>query len=146
MFSEILVRYVHFAGFIVIFGILTVEHVLLKGELTPAQLRRISLYDLAYGIAAVVALSAGLMLVYTVGKPSAFYTANPVFWTKLGIFIIVASISIIPTVFLLKNRQTSESVQVPRKIILALRWELSLLAAMPLLGAMMARGVGVNWF
>ena len=141
MLTEILVRYIHFIGIFVVFGMLTIEHVLLKDELAPAEVRRLALYDLSYGMAAMVTLTAGFILVFYVGKASAFYTANPVFWTKLGLFIIVALISIIPTVFLLKNRRTSEITLVPRKIVLALRWELSLLVVMPLLGAMMARGI-----
>ena len=145
MTAEILVRYLHFIGIFVIYGMLTVEHVLLKDKLTPAGMRRLALYDLAYGIAALVTLATGLTLVFYVGKTSAFYTVNPLFWLKLLLFLLIALISIVPTVFLLKNRRSTEDVIVPRKVILALRWELSLLAIMPLLGAMMARGIGANW-
>jgi putative membrane protein len=144
MTAEILVRYLHFIGIFVIYGMLTVEHVLLKDKLTPAGMRRLALYDLAYGIAALVTLAAGLILVFYVGKAPVFYTVNPLFWLKLLLFLLIALISIIPTVFLLKNRRSTEDVVVPRKVILALRWELSFLAIMPLLGAMMARGMGIR--
>jgi putative membrane protein len=145
MTGELIVRYLHFIGIFVLFGLLTIEHVLLKNELTPAAVRKLALYDLAYGIAAITTFTAGMALVFSVGKPAIFYTENPIFWCKLGLFGLIALISIVPTLFLLKNRRTSENVQVPRIIIHALRAELTLLVVIPMLGIMMARGIGMNW-
>lgn len=145
MSTEILLRYIHFISIFAIVGTLTAEHLLLKKQMTRAELRRIATIDAIYGIAALCLLAAGLTLwLGSFGKPAIYYTKNWVFHIKLGLFALVGILSIYPTVFFIKNRKgnPTEVVTMPPTIIMLLRIELLLVAIIPLLAGLMARGVG----
>jgi putative membrane protein len=125
---------------------LTAELVLIKPTLTRKEIRRIATIDGIYGLAAVVLLVAGLTLwlgSYT--KPEAYYSQNWIFLTKVGCFAIIGLLSIYPTVFFLRNRKGKEldNVTIPKAIFWALRMELMLLAIIPALAGLMARGMGM---
>ena len=142
---ESVVRYAHFLGIILLASMLILENVLLKTELSSSDLRKIAAFDGLYGLGAVLTLGAGLMLWLSVGKPAEFYNANPVFHTKLTLFLIVALVSIIPTLFFLKNRRVeASSVAVPKHILVIKRLELVGILIIPLLAALMALGIGIS--
>lgn len=142
--SEIIIRYCHFIAFMVLTAMLVAEHLLLKKRLTADEVRRLAIIDLVYGIAATVALVAGLALWFWVGKPAEFYTRNGIFHTKVTLFIVMALISIYPTVFFIRNwRARVPALDVPKGIIMAIRAELVLLLVIPLLAVLMARGIGL---
>ncbi|HEY8936791.1 MAG TPA: DUF2214 family protein [Cyclobacteriaceae bacterium] len=145
MTTELFLRYIHFISIFTIGGTLVSEHMLLKKELTRAELGKLSRIDAVYGIAAVVLVSAGLTLwLGSFGKPAVYYTKNWIFHTKLTCFILVGLLSIYPTVFFIKNRKgnQSEVVAIPKSIFWMLRLELTLLFIIPLLAGLMSRGVG----
>ncbi|HTF20195.1 MAG TPA: DUF2214 family protein [Chryseolinea sp.] len=145
MTLEIFLRYIHFLCIFAIVGSLVSEHLLLKKALTRREIARIATIDAVYGIAAVILVVAGLTLwLGSVGKPAVFYTKNWIFHTKLTVFILIGLSSIVPTVFFTKNRKGSpdEIVEIPRRVVMMLRFELALLAIMPLLAGLMAHGVG----
>jgi len=143
MESDLIVRYFHFLSIFVMFSLLNMEHVLLKGRVDLAAIRRLSIIDAAYGISAITALGCGLGLWLWVGKPAGFYTNNWVFHTKLTLFVVTALLSIPPTLFLLKARRSeSPTVEVPKAITILVRVELLMLCAIPLLAVLMANGVG----
>ena len=99
--------------------------------------------DGIYGFSAVVTLVAGLLLVFWVGKPSQYYAGNMIFHLKAGIFILIAVMSIYPTVFFMRLRNShGADVEVPRIIVRIKRAELLVLSVLPLLAIMMARGYG----
>src|SRR2546429_757256 len=51
------------------------EHLLLKKELTRSEINRLARIDAVYGVAALVLLTAGLILwLGSVGKPAVYYT------------------------------------------------------------------------
>jgi putative membrane protein len=138
-----IVKYIHFLGIFVLFSTLVVEHVLAKGEMSPIDIKRLSIVDLIYGISAGLVLVAGLCLWFLVGKPSGFYSSNPVFQIKLGLFILVALLSAYPTAFFIKNRSsTSTVVQIPKAVIMTIRLELLVILVLPLLAVLMAQGFG----
>jgi putative membrane protein len=141
----VLVRYFHFLGILVLFAAIALEHMLVKREMTTQEIRRTAAVDLMVGISAGVVLLTGLSLWFLVGKPAEFYSSNPVFHTKVTLFVVAALLSIYPTVFLLRNRRTSApSTAVPRGVVMVIRVELLLLAAIPLLAALMAQGYGLR--
>jgi putative membrane protein len=106
MSLEILLRYIHFISIFTIVGALVSEHLLLKKQLTRAEIGRLSRIDAVYGIAALILITAGLtMWLGGVGKPSEWYTKNWIFHTKLTCFLTVGLLSIYPTVFFIKNRK-----------------------------------------
>jgi putative membrane protein len=145
MTIELFLRYIHFISIFTIVGTLVSEHMLLKKELTRAEIGKLSRIDAVYGIAAVVLVTAGLTLwLGSFGKPSIYYTKNWIFHTKLTCFILVGLLSIYPTVFFIKNRKgnQSESVAIPKAVFWMLRLELTMLFIIPLLAGLMSRGVG----
>jgi putative membrane protein len=145
MTLEIFLRYIHFISIFSIVGALTCEHLLLKKQLTRAEILRLSRIDMVYGIAALTLLSAGLTLwLGGIGKPSEFYSKNWIFHTKITCFLIVGLLSIYPTIFFVKNSKGDqhELVEIPKSIFMMLRLELFLLFIIPLLAGLMARGIG----
>ena len=147
MNAEILLRYLHFVSIFAIVGTLVSEHLLLKPKLTRAEIGRISRIDAVYGIAALTLLTVGFTLwLGGVGKPTAFYSNNWIFHTKITLFALIGILSIYPTVFFLRNRKgnADELVTVPTAVFWMLRFELTLLAIIPFLAGLMARGIGLR--
>jgi putative membrane protein len=145
MTVESLLRYIHFVSIFVIVGTLSAEAVLVKSTMTRRELGRLAKIDGLYGIAALSLLGAGLTLwLGGFGKPDYFYSKNWIFHTKILLFLLVGIISIKPTVFFLKQRKgdQGELVNVPGSIMTILKIELGLLAIIPLLAGLMAKGVG----
>jgi putative membrane protein len=145
MTAEIALRYLHFISIFAIVGSLVSEHLLLKKELTRAEIGRIARIDAVYGIAALTLLCAGLTLWFGgVGKPSVFYSKNWIFHLKVTCFAMIGLLSIYPTMFFIKNRKgnQSELVAIPKAVFWMLRFELTLLFIIPLLAGLMAHGVG----
>ena len=100
MTTEIILRYVHFISIFGIVGSLVSEHLLLKKEMTPTELSRLSKIDAVYGLAALTLLGVGLTLWLSgVGKPSIYYTQNWIFILKISLFATIGLLSIYPTIF-----------------------------------------------
>src|SRR5690606_32229078 len=96
-----------------------------------------------YGLGAMITLSFGLLLWLVVGKPAAFYSSNPIFIAKVGLFVVVGLMSIYPTVFFMKNRNnTAAIITLPKTLLITKRLELLFLTVLPLLAVLMARGIG----
>jgi putative membrane protein len=147
MNPEILLRYLHFVSIFAIVGTLVSEHVLLKQKMTRAELGRISRIDAVYGLAALTLLVVGFTLwLGGIGKPAVFYSKNWIFHTKISLFALIGILSIYPTRFFLRNRKgnADELVTVPGAVFWMLRCELILLAIIPFLAGLMARGIGLS--
>lgn len=143
--DESLVRSLHFIAIFTLVAALVTEHMLLKPEMNRQELRKIARVDMIYGIAAVLVLIAGSLLLVKVGKPSVFYFENPLFHIKGTLFIIIALLSIYPTIFFIKHRNSlQEVVKVPRKIIIFNRIQLTLVFIIPIFATLMARGIGLG--
>ena len=107
--------------------------------------------DLIYGISAAIVLITGLLRWFAVGKGAEFYTKNPMFHTKVTLFVIIVILSIFPTIKIMKwSRQVKRgeepdaSEKVVKKQLMFIRIELLLLALIPLLAVMIARGIGLR--
>ena len=145
MTTEIILRYLHFISIFAIVGSLVSEHLLLKNSLSRRELDRLSKIDAVYGLAALVLLGVGMTLwLGGIGKPTDFYSKNPIFHVKLTLFVLIGILSIYPTVFFLKNRKgdPEEEIAVPKGIFWSLRLELLLLFVIPILAGLMAKGIG----
>jgi putative membrane protein len=139
----------HLAAFALVAAV-TVELVLLRGELTLQRARQLRLADLVYGIAAAAVLVIGMLRVAHFEKGPAYYSHSVPFLAKLALFVIIALLSIYPTVQFLSWRKPLREGVVPvlpeRKLRLIRRlihWELAALVVLLLCAALMARGVGV---
>ena len=143
--SDLVIRYFHFFAIFVLVAMSVSQNILLKRELTARETKRLAVLDAVYGLAAVVTLVAGLLLWLWVGKPSSFYSSNPVFHVKLTLFGLVAILSIAPTVFFFKHLNVrDEYIVVPKSVLRLKRFELIALAVMPALAVTMARGIGAQ--
>jgi putative membrane protein len=143
--AYILFRYLHFIAIIGFAGALIVENSAISRTITSEDSRNLAKVDAVYGVSAILVLLFGLVLWLWVGKPSEFYSQNPLFLVKLGLFIVVGLLSISPTVFLFKHRKSeASSIAVPTLVIWSMRAELIVLLLIPILAILMARGIGLN--
>lgn len=144
MSIEIVARYLHFVSIFAIVSSLAIEAFTVKSQMTRRELARLSRIDALYGIAAIALLAAGFTLWFWVGKPAEYYSKNYLFHAKLGVFTLAGILSAWPTVFFLKNRKgdPNEIVQVPKRIRRMIVVQLSLIATIPLLAGLMAKGIG----
>ena len=141
---DILIRYLHLGAVLVLAGTLIIENMAMAPHISREDLRNLLKVDAAYGLSALVVLACGLTLWFTGAKPSDFYSGNPIFHAKLSLFVVVGLLSIYPTVFLLRHRKSeAETLEVPAGVRRVLRVELVLLAIIPVLAFLMARGVGL---
>jgi putative membrane protein len=147
MTQEIIVTYLHYIGFMVLFGSLVMEHLLIKPSLSREEIKRLATVDAIYGISALLVFMTGVLKLMKYGKGAEYYMSTWVFHAKLTLFIVAAFMSIMPTIKILKARKAStqnEQVELPKFIKHIVRLELLIIALLPLLAAMMARGVGVK--
>ena len=141
----------HFAHFICIFllaSLLAGEAVLLRKSLPRDRVTQLQVVDRWYGIAAGLVIVTGLLLVFFGEKGATYYAHNAIFWTKMTLFVMIALISILPTVaFLRWNKRlgadgsvTLEDAEYGR--LRGLVWlQIGLLALLPLCAALMANGL-----
>lgn len=149
MRSEILLAYFHFVSIFGLASTLVAELLLCRPGLRGDQLHRLKHVDAAYAVFAVAVLASGAARVIWGVKGAAYYGAsNPVFHVKFGLFVLIGLISIVPTVRFLrwsKAARQDAGFTPPASAVAGVRRmihaELLLLAAMPLLAAMVARGV-----
>lgn len=147
MTTELLLRYFHFVSIFLIVGTLVSEHLLLKPMLSKRKIDRLSKIDGIYGLAVLSLLGAGLTLwLGGYGKPTEFYSENPIFHFKLTLFVVIGLLSIYPTVFFIKNRKGNQDdlVSIPKAIFWMIRLELLLVFLIPILAGMMAKGIGLG--
>jgi putative membrane protein len=148
MTATITAAYVHHLAAFLVLGTLMVELVLLKGELTLTAARSVLRMDMVYGIAAMVLLVAGFVRVFYTEKGSAYYFDSVSFLVKLTLFIVVALLSIYPTMKFLGWRKALREGQVPsfdagtrRTVRMLIHIELTLIFVIILMAIMMARGI-----
>ena len=141
--------FLHHAAAFALVAALAVEFVLLKGELSAATMRRIVRADMIVGISAGVVLLVGLGRVFHFEKGAGYYFHSWPFIGKLSMFILVALLSIYPTVTFLSWARALKQGAVPsvdagtlRRLRTIIHAELAGIVLILLFAAMMARGVG----
>lgn len=145
MYTEIIVRYLHFIGIFTWVSALAAQWLLLQPVLTRRAIQRLAKIDMVYGLSAVLVVGMGLTLWFGVGKPAEFYNTNGIFHLKVTLAVLVGLLSIIPTIFFARQRKGNapeELVEVPAKIKRIVTLELILMAIIPLLATLMAAGIG----
>jgi putative membrane protein len=147
--ATVALAFLHHAAAFLIVAVLTVELVLLKGELTLSSARSIMRMDAAYGIAAATILVVGFLRVFYTEKSAAYYFHSGTFLAKITLFVIVGLLSIYPTMTFMKWRGALARQEVPTldaarrsRIRMLLHLQLTLLFVIMLLAVMMARLIG----
>ena len=127
-------------------GMLMAQWALLRGAPTEAVLGRLARYDLWYGVCALGLVVVGVGRVLHGLKSTAFYIDNPVFWLKIGAFVAVGLISIMPTVQYRRWRAAAACCLPDSRLWTRVRQcvvvELHLLSVVMIAAALMARGIG----
>ena len=149
MLAHVLTAYWHFLGMMMLMATLLAEHVTLQPQMTRLHIQRLAMIDLFYGIAAGLVFLTGLLRFAYFGKGIHFYWGNPLFYVKVGMFLLVALISVYPTRRFLAWRKMLTQGDPPAldphtvtRLRIVIRLELGLLLVIPLLAVLMARGIG----
>ena len=125
-------------------AVLFAELVLASSTPDAARLHQLGRLDSAYGLLSMGIIAAGFLRAAYGAKGWSFYAHNPVFWTKIGVFVMVGLLSAVPTVRLLRWRKAgivpdAAAMRSTRQWMVA---EVMLVAAIPVIAVLMARGVG----
>ena len=151
MLAHVLTAYLHYLGIMTLMATLLAEHVMLQPQMTRWHIQRLAMIDLLLGMAAGVVLITGLLRFAYFGKGTSFYLGNPLFYAKVGLFLLAALLSIYPTVQFLAWRKMLKHDQLPAleppevtRLRAVIRLELALLLVIPLLAVLMARGIGMT--
>ena len=146
---EVLVAYLHFLSIILTAAFLMSELVVCRQGIGEREIRRLGGLDIAFFAAAMAALATGLLRVFFYGKGLGFYLPNPFFQAKLALYVLIAVLSIRPTLRFVRWRRivagggappSAAEVAAVRRV---LHLELALFALMPLMAVLMARGIGL---
>jgi len=145
-----LFAFLHHAAAFALVGALAVEFVLIRDDLTLRRARTLQLADAAIGVSATVVLLVGFLRVFYFEKGSAYYFHSAPFLAKVGLFVLIALLSIYPTVEFLSWSKALKQGQIPvvsthklRTIRRIIHWELAGVVVLILCAALMARGVGL---
>ena len=146
-----LTAYIHYLGIILCFAALLFERLKLKVNLNRNEVIAIIVADVVYGIAGLAILITGILRVNYFGQGSQFYTSNPIFWVKVGLYIIVGLLSLYPTITyilwaipLSKNKLPTISEKIVKRFKFIIVTELFGFATIPLFATLMARGIGLG--
>ena len=149
MWLDAALAYFHFVSIFILFGFLTAETVIIRRPLDAAAIRLLGRLDLWYfGAAAFVLLSGFLRLGFG-AKGAEFYLSSWPVYVKIGLFLLIAVISIAPTLAFIRWRRALDhdaAWTVPpeehrryRKLVMA---EVHLAAMIPVFAVIMSRGLG----
>jgi putative membrane protein len=146
MIGPVAVAWIHYVAIMLMMASLLGEHLTLKPEMALAQARTLQRLDVVYGASATLVLVTGVMRIY-LEKGTTYYLHNGPFHALLSVFVVVALLSIYPTVVFLRWRadtRTGRGQQLAparfRRLQMILRTELALLLLAPLFATWMAHG------
>lgn len=122
----------------------------LKGSLDHEGLGRLFAADNVWGVAAALWLVTGLLRAFAgLEKGTAFYLASTLFWTKMGLFLLVVALEIWPMVTFIRWRLTLRRGGLPDTTIAPRLYtlnhlEVALVVVIVFTAAFMARGFGLR--
>lgn len=149
--TEALLAYAHILSILTLATFLASEAALCRAEwFNAAVVERLARVDAIYGASAVAVLATGLARTWWGAKGTAWYWAQPLLHAKVGLFVVVGLLSIVPTVRFLRWRRqlratgalpTENEIRSTRRIVMV---EAHLVAVIPLLAVFLARGIGTR--
>lgn len=86
-------------------AILAAELALYRAGMRGEALHRLSRLDAAYGLSALLVISVGIARVMLGIKGPRYYLPNPWFWGKMAAIVLIALLSIGPTISLQRWRR-----------------------------------------
>lgn len=126
------------------FGVLVAELVLVRSGLDQATINRTAGIDIWYGIIAGLIVIVGFTRAIFAAKGWYYYEHNLFFWAKISTFVIIAVLSVPPTIRYLRwQRSGTVPNDVEIRSVRRILWiEVALFALLPIFAAAMARGYG----
>lgn len=147
---EIITSYIHFLAIMTLAAALALEAMLLASHAGRNTVEDLGRADISYFIAAGLALLSGATKLALSSKGLMFTVGNPAFLIKLALFFGVAGLSLIPTSRYNRWRLRAHmdpAYHIPaaeaRSTLRLVLLELAMIAVIPLLAVMMARGTGI---
>lgn len=148
MTGVLTLAWLHYLAMMFLAAALIAEHLMFSPRPDLAIARKIVIVDLIYGISLLVVLATGFGRLFHGGKGALFYMQNAAYHTKFTLFVVMAAIWIYPAIKFFGWRRTLRGGGTPsmsdaeaRRVFMAIRIQLLILVVIPLLAAMMARGV-----
>lgn len=149
MWLDAILAFLHYTAIFMLFGFLVAEAMLFRATLDGKTIRLLGRLDLWYFGSAIAALVTGfLRLVFGAKGPDFYLNAWPIY-AKVGLFLVIAVVSVTPTLTFIKWRRALDhdpNWQVPegerqrmRRFVMG---QLHLAAVIPLIAVVMARGLG----
>jgi putative membrane protein len=126
----------------ILFGVLAAELVLVRADLDRSSIERVARIDLWYGIVAGAIVAVGFTRAILAAKGWIYYEHNVFFWAKISTFVVIALVSIVPTLRYLRwQRAAGAPLEGEVALVRRLLWvEVALFALLPVFAAAMARG------
>lgn len=140
----------HYLGILVLFGCVYGMLLFWRTQINEYNFRTLLWLHVAYWVSLLVVLVSGLARAGWTEKGMAFYMANPWFHAKVTVFVLIILLSLYQVKRMRAWRKSADGEAVPpvspalqRTLRRTLVAEIHLISLMPILGALMARGVGM---
>lgn len=147
MTIDLLLTLAHHLAVFSLVGVLGAEFALLRPGLAGARIGQLARLDAAYGALAGLVIVAGALRVLFGASGWEYYLSNHAFWGKMAAFLLVGLLSIVPTLAMRKWAKAAEATpdyDIPAAEMTRSRRfvhvEMAVLALIPLLATVMARG------
>ena len=146
MLLYVFFRFLHFVAIFGVAAAVIIENIAVKPSISKEDAINLAKISFNDNVSLLLTLMAGYTLWFWVGKPSEFYTENPVFLAKLIIFSIILVFGFFPFNFFKRNKNSiQESLLVPPTTIFCVRLRGALLIVAVMLAFLTARGVGLSY-
>jgi putative membrane protein len=148
--TDLILAIAHHLLIFAILAVLVMELMIVRPEMSTAQILRVGRLDIAYGVLAIAIVAIGFGRVFLGAKPWDFYIYNWVFWAKIAAFAAVGILSAQPSIRLARWRTAAlkdATFRPPPTEVASVRqfmhYEAAVFILIPILAAMMARGIGL---
>ena len=148
MVLDAVLAYFHYIAIFMLFAYLVAESMIIRRPLDAATIRRLGKIDLIYGGIAVAVLVTGFLRLVYGAKGADFYLQSWPIYVKIGLFFLIAVISVIPTLAFVRWRRYLDhdpAWQVPpeeqRRMRRLITVELHLAGMIPVFAVVMSRGL-----
>ena len=149
MTQDAILQFLHISAILALVVFITSEAAICRPEWMNADIvNRLVVVDRIYGIAALAVLVTGFVRIYWGTKGAAWYWGNWLLHVKLTAFVVVALMSLVPTLRFLRWRRTlraggalpaEEEVRRTRKLVML---QAHIIPLIPLAAVFLARGFG----
>ncbi len=150
MLVDLILTILHHLLVFSLVGCLAAELAAVRPKMTREQISHLGILDTAYGAIAGLIVVVGFGRVFFGAKGPDYFIANPIFWAKIGCFVLVGIISVPPTVRIIgwrRSLRADAGFVVPADEVASVRRfmisEALLIPLILIFAAMMVRGYGL---